>query len=50
MAVKSDPYGLYYSGMATDMPTIHIDQNGIRAELQLRGDGQRQPGRQLPDV
>ncbi len=28
VATNSDPYRLYYSGMATDLPTIHITQNG----------------------
>jgi formylglycine-generating enzyme required for sulfatase activity len=28
VATKSDPYGLYNSGMLTDLPTIHITQNG----------------------
>ena len=28
VATKSDPYGLYYSGMATDMPTLGIKQSG----------------------
>jgi formylglycine-generating enzyme required for sulfatase activity len=28
VAKTSDPYGLYYSGMATDLPTIAITQSG----------------------
>jgi formylglycine-generating enzyme len=29
VATKSDPYGLYYSGMATDQPTIAISRSGV---------------------
>ena len=28
VAKQSDPYGLYYSGMATDLPTVGISQIG----------------------
>jgi formylglycine-generating enzyme required for sulfatase activity len=28
VATQGDPYGLYYSGMATDLSTVHITQSG----------------------
>ena len=28
VATTSDPYGLYYSGMAGDLPTVHITRSG----------------------